>query len=96
MPQEYPWITVREEACFEGGGGVPDIEILGANAFDDQLVSEEVVWTFFLIVGVRIKLLEVTVESISSGQIGTSHGTDALGAVAVVAAEECTNNADLE
>jgi hypothetical protein len=68
MPRECTLITAREEACSEGGGGVPDIQILGANAFDDQLASEEVVWTFFLRVGVRIGLLGVTMESISSGE----------------------------
>ena len=35
-------------------------------------------------------------ESISSGEIGTRHWTGEQGAAAVVAAEECTNNADLE
>jgi hypothetical protein len=68
MPQECTLNTAREEACSEGGGGVLDIQILGANAFDDQLASEEVVWTFFLRVGVRIGLLGVTMESISSGE----------------------------
>ena len=86
----------REEACSEGGGGVPDILILRATTFDDQLASEEVVWTFFQRVGVRIDLLGVIVESISSGEIGTRHWTSEQGAVAVVAAEECTNNTDLE
>jgi len=47
-------------------------------------------------VGVRIRLRVVTVESISSGEIGTSHWTGEQGAAAVVAAEECTNNADIE
>jgi hypothetical protein len=61
--------------CSEGGGGVPDIQILGDNAFDHQLASEEVVWTFFLGVGIHIGLLRVTVESISSGGIGTRHWT---------------------
>ena len=88
MPRECTWITAREEACSKGGGGVPDILILGTNAFDDQLASEEVVWTFFLRVGVRIGLLGVTVESISSGEIGTRHWTGEQGAAAVVAAEE--------
>ena len=88
MPRECTWITAREEACSEGGGGVPDILILGATTFDDQLASEEVVWTFFLRVGVRIGLLGVTVESISSGEIGTRHWTGEQGAAAVVAAEE--------
>ena len=68
MPRECTWITAREEACSEGGGGVPDIQILGANAFDDQLASEEVVWTFFLRVGVRIELLGATVEGITGGE----------------------------
>jgi len=76
MPQECTWITAREEACSEGGGSVPDILILGATTFDDQLASEEVVWAFFLGVGVCIGLLGVTVESISSGEIGTRHWTD--------------------
>ena len=85
MPRECTWITAREETCYEGGGGVPDIQILGANAFDDQLASEEVVWTFFLRVGVRIGLLGVTVESISSGEIGTRHWTGEQGAAAATA-----------
>jgi len=87
MPRECTGIMARE-ACSEGGGGVPDISILRANAFDDQLASEEVVWTFFLRVGVCIGLLGVTVESSSSGEIGTRHWTGEQGAVAVVAAEE--------
>jgi len=94
--RECIWIMAREEACSEGGGGVPDILILRATTFDDQLASEEVVWTFFQRVGVRIDLLGVIVESISSGEIGTRHWTSEQGAVAVVAAEECTNNTDLE
>jgi len=68
MPRECTWITAREEACSEGGGGVPDISILGTNAFDDQLASEEVVWTFFLRVGVRIGLLGATLEGITDGE----------------------------
>jgi len=68
MPRECTWITAREEACFEGGGGDLDISILGTNAFDDRLASEEVVWTFFLRVGVRIGLLGATVEGITDGE----------------------------
>jgi len=68
MPRECTWIMAREEACSEGGGGVPYISILGANAFDNQLASEEVVWTFFLRVGVRIGLLGATVEGITDGE----------------------------
>jgi hypothetical protein len=88
MPRECTWIRVREEACSEGGGGVPHIQILGATSFDDQLASEEVVWMFFLRVDIHIGLLGVTVESISSGEIGTRHWTGEQGAAAVVAAEE--------
>jgi len=50
----------------------------------------------FLRVGDCTGLLGVTVESISSGEIGTRHWTGEQGAVEVVAAEECTNNADFE
>jgi len=88
MPRECNWITARVEPCSEGGGGVPDIKILRANAFDDQLASEEVVWMFFLRVGVCIGLLGVTVESIYSGEIGTRNWTGEQGAAAVVAAHE--------
>jgi len=87
MPRECTWITARVEARSEGGC-TSYIQILGATAIDDQLASEEVVWTFFLRVGVRIGLLGVTVESISSGEIGTRHWTGEQGAAAVVAAEE--------
>ena len=96
MPRVCTSITATEEACSEGGGGVPDIEILGANVSDNQLASEEVIWTFLIRVGVCIGLLGVTMESISSGWIGTRHWTGEQGAAAVVATEECTDNADLE
>jgi len=85
MPRECTWITAREDACSEGGGGDPDISVLGTNAFDDQLASEEVVWMFFLTVGVRIGLLGVTVEIISSGEIGTRHWTGEQGAAVAMA-----------
>jgi hypothetical protein len=39
-------------------------------------------------VGVRIGLLGVTLERISSGEIGARHWTGEQGAAAVVAAEE--------
>jgi len=68
MPRECTWIMSREETCSEGGGGVPDIQILGANAFDDQLASEEVVWTFLLSVGDLIGLLGATAEGITDGE----------------------------
>jgi len=88
MPRECTWITATEEARSEGGW-TSCIQILGATAIDDQLASEQVVWTLFLRVGVRIGLLGVTVESISSGEIGTRHWTGEQGAAVVVAAEEC-------
>jgi len=87
MPRECTWITAREEARSEGGC-TSYIQTLGATAIDDLLASEQVVWTFFLRVGVRIGLLGVTVESISSGEIGTRYWTGEQGAAAVVAAEE--------
>jgi hypothetical protein len=96
MPWECSWITARVEACSAGGGGVPDNLILGDTTCDDQLGSEEVVWTFFLRVGVLIGLLGVTVESIARGVIRTRHWMGEQGAAAVVVAGECTNNADLE
>jgi hypothetical protein len=39
-PGKVPGSTAREEACSEGGGSIPDIQILGATAFDDLLASE--------------------------------------------------------
>jgi len=67
MPRECTWITARVETHSEGGC-TSYIQILGATAIDDQLASDEVVWTFFLRVGVRTGLMGVTVESISSGE----------------------------
>ena len=60
--------TAREEACSEGGGGIPDIEILRATAFDDLLASEQVVGTFFLRVGDCTGLLGATMEGITVGE----------------------------
>ena len=91
MPWECSWIMAREEACSEGGGADPDISILGSNAFDNQLASEEVVWMFFLRVGVRIRLLGATVDSISGGETGTRHWIGEQESVAVVAAEKRSN-----
>jgi len=85
---ECTWITAREETCSEGGGCIPDISILRANAFDDQLASEEVIWMFFLTVGVRTGLVVVTVEIISGGEIGTRYWTGKQGDAAVDVAEE--------
>jgi hypothetical protein len=75
MTMECTWIAAREEACSDGGSCVPDISILGANAYSNQQASEEVVWTFFLRVGVGTGLLRVTVEGITCGEIGTRHWT---------------------
>jgi hypothetical protein len=85
MPRESTWITAREEVCSEGTGDVPDFQILGTNTLDDQLASEEVIWTFLLGVGVHIGLLGVTVESISSGERGTRHWAGEQGAAAATA-----------
>jgi len=68
IPQQCTCIMAREEACSEGGGSVPDIKILIAKAFHYQLASEEVVWTVFLRVCVRIGLLGVIVEGITGGE----------------------------
>jgi len=95
VPQGGTWITIREEARSEGGC-TSNIQILGGTAIDNQVASEEVVWMFFLRVGVCIGLLGVTVGSISSWEIGTRHWMGEQGAAAVVAAEECTNNVDLK
>jgi len=81
MPRECTWITARKETRSEGGC-TSYIQILEATAIDDLLASEEVVWMFFLRVGVRIGLLGVIVESISSGEIGTRHWTGKQGAAA--------------
>ena len=67
-PGNVPGSTAREEACSEGGGGIPDIQILGATAFDDLLASEQVVGTFFLRVGDCTGLLGATVEGITDGE----------------------------
>jgi len=48
----------------------------------------EVVWTFFLPVGVRIGLLGGTVGSMSGGEIGTRHRKGEQGAAAGVVAQE--------
>jgi len=87
MHRECTCITPREETCSEGGC-TSYIPILRATAIEDQLASEEVVWTFFLRVGVGIGLLGVTVEIIAGGEIDTRHWTGEQGAAAVVLGEE--------
>ena len=63
-----PGSTALEEVSSEEGGGIPDISILEATAFDYLLVSEQVVETFFPKVGDRTGLLRATVESITDGE----------------------------
>jgi len=67
-PGNAPGSSAREEVRSEGGGGIPDIQILGATAFDDLLASEQVVRTFFLRVGDCTGLLGATVEDITDGE----------------------------
>jgi len=67
-PGNVPESTAREDACSERGGGIPDIEILRATAFDDLLANEQVVGTFFLGVGDCTVLLGATVEGITHGE----------------------------
>jgi len=67
-PGDVPGFTAREEACSKGCGGIPDIQILGASAFDNRLASEQVVGTFFLSVGDCTGLLGATVEGITEGK----------------------------
>jgi hypothetical protein len=67
-PGNVPGSTVREEACSEGGCGIPDIQILGGTAFDDLLALEQVVGTFFLRLGDCTGLLGATVEGITDGE----------------------------
>jgi len=66
-PGNVPRSTPREEVCSEGGGGISDIQILGATAFDNLLASEQVVGTFFLRVRDCAGLLGATVEGITDG-----------------------------
>jgi hypothetical protein len=67
-PGNVPQSTAREEACSKGGGSIPDIQILGATAFDNLLASEQVVGTFFLRVGDCTALLGATTEGITEGE----------------------------
>jgi len=67
-PSNVPGSTAGEEACSEGAGGFPDIQILEATTFDDLQPSEQVVGKFFLRVGDCIGLLGVTVEAIVDGE----------------------------
>ena len=74
--RNVPESTAREEACSEAGGGIPDIQKLGATAFDDLLASEQVVGTFFLRVGDCTGLLGATMEGITDGELDRSQAVD--------------------
>jgi hypothetical protein len=67
-PGNAPASNAREEACSEGGGGIPDVQILGETAFDDLLASEQVVGTFFVRLGDCTGLLGSTVAGITDGE----------------------------
>jgi len=67
-PGNVPESTARQEACSEGGAGIPDIEILGSTAIEDRQATEQVVGTFFLWVGDCTGLLAATVEGITDGE----------------------------
>jgi hypothetical protein len=72
-------------------GRGPDIQTLGATAFDDLLASDEVVAAFALRIGECTGLLGATLEDItldSPGNTDPSTGCDEQRAAAVVAAEE--------
>jgi len=75
MLLECTWIIDMEKACSKGGSSIADIQLLAVNAFDNLLAGEEVIWIFFQRVKDCTGLLEVTVESISSGEIGTRYWT---------------------
>jgi len=72
-------------------GRGPDIQTLGATAFDDLLACDEAVAAFALRIGECTGLLGATLEDISlhsPGNTDPSAGRDEQGAAAVVAAEE--------
>jgi hypothetical protein len=75
-PGNVPGSMARAEACSEGGGGIPDISILGATACDDLLASEQVVGTFFPRVGDCTGLLGATVEGITDGECDRPQALD--------------------
>jgi hypothetical protein len=67
-PGNVPGSTAREETCSEAGGGIRDVQIVGATTFDDLLVSEQVIGAFCLRVGDCTGLLGATVEDITDGE----------------------------
>jgi len=60
--------SARKVACSEAGGGIPDIQILGAIAFNNLPASAQVIRTFFLRVGDCTAQLRATVEGITDGE----------------------------
>jgi len=75
-PGNTPGSTARQGACSEGGGAIPDIQILVATALDDLLASDQVVRTFFLRVGDCTGLLGTTVQGITDGELDRPRGMD--------------------
>jgi hypothetical protein len=68
MPQEFTtiggWGGGSSEVCCR----IPDIQILGATAFDDQLASELVIGKIFLKEGDCTWRLSAPVECIADGE----------------------------
>jgi len=67
-PGNEPGSSASEEASSEGGGGIPDIQLLRATALDDLQASEQVVGTFCLRLGDCTGLLGANVEGITDGE----------------------------
>jgi len=67
-PRNVPGFTAREEAGCEGGGGIPEIQILGVTGSDNLLASEQVIGKFCLRVGDCTGLLGATVEGNTDGE----------------------------
>jgi len=67
-PGNVPESMAGEEECSEGGCGIPDVQLLGATAFDTLLASEQVVMTVFLKVGDCTGLLGATVAGNTNGE----------------------------
>jgi hypothetical protein len=66
----------------------PDIQLLGATAFDQPLASEQVVEAFAIQLGECYGLQEASLEGITEGEENTRMMNARAGAAAVVAAEE--------
>jgi hypothetical protein len=66
----------------------PDIQLLGATAFDHLLASEEVVEAFAIRLAECQGLLEASLEGITEGERNPRILNAQAGAAAVVAAEE--------